>query len=262
MHPLGLKEPVPERLPTTPEAWIENLRKLEAHDHRAGLVRVTGRKLAEFYDALDDECFSDAANVMREIAFDPKNKIRTKLRAVQAAIRPVADCVKMLPALMKAGNNVAVQTLARRMTAYMETWEEGDFTKLAKLLVQAYKDKSATYLDRVRAVEATIGSALTILDSVLEMQRQAEEMASHIQYVNSDITMIADAEMDEMIAAAQERERNALGIETAAEVGPHAIGDEGTGWTGSGEGVGQGQQEDVARQERQEVSEVEEVING
>lgn len=262
MHPLGLKEPVPERLPTTPEAWMDNLRKLEAHDHRAGLVRVTGRKLAEFYDALDDTCFISAARIMREIAFDPKNKIRTKIRAVQASIKPVADCVKMLPKLMQSGNMVAVQTLAHRLTVYMDSWNEGDFARLAKLLVLAYKDRTASHLDRVRAIEATIGSALTILDSVLEMQRQAEELTANVQNVNSDIELLADAEMDAMIAEAQERELNALEIESATEMGPHGGGDESPRWTGSSERVGQGQQEVAAREKDQEAAEVEEVING
>jgi hypothetical protein len=246
--------------PVSSTEWLGFLEKLQSGDHRASLVSATGARLSEFYNSLEDKHFADAARIIRSIALNDENTLRTKIRAVQAALSPIEKCTLMLPRLLRDGHNAAAEKLARRMTAYMNAWKPGDFAKFAKVLINSCKEADASDWDRIRAIDAMIGSSLEVLNIVLQLQQQVDAMKSHTDVIDKDLEILADAEMDEMIATAEWRYQRALEIGQNEEMGTHGAGDESAGGTGSGEGMGPRQQEVPARQE--EVSEIEEVING
>lgn len=141
------------------------LTRLESGEHRAGFLGAVGNGLVAFFENLETEHFRRFAAVLFEIAQDPTASHRTRLRAVQAAIRPLRRAVGILPRLGGAGDNSLQARLESLLAAFCEALSADDFAALGAVLVELTGPAAKTASDKVRAC----AGALTLVTEAMQM---------------------------------------------------------------------------------------------
>lgn len=181
------------------------LARLEEGELRAGFLAAVGSKLVAFFRELKPEHFRRFAAVLLEIAEDSGVAHRSRLRAVEAAIRPLRRAVTILPKLQKAGDGALQTHLESLLMAFCEALSAEHFGGLARVLVELTGPAARTTTDRLRAIEA----ALTAVTNAMAMLSELQVMQQQ-----------CPAEIDENHPAVQEAERELREIEAevAAEL--------------------------------------------
>ena len=157
------------------------LARAEAGEHRAGFLAALGSNLVAFFQDLQPEHFRRFAVLLLDVAENPTASHRSRLRAVQAAIRPLHRAVAILPKLGKADDGALRRHLEGLLMAFCEELSADDFGRLAALLIELTGPKAKTPSDRVRACEA----ALTIVTDGMAMLAKLGAMAR--RWRNDDV---------------------------------------------------------------------------
>lgn len=149
--------------------------RLEAGEQRAGFLTALGSNLVAFFEHLEPEHFQRFAGPLLDVAQDPRASHRTRLRAVQAAIRPLRRAVTILPKLEKAGDDSLQAHLEALLMAFCRELSADDFGRLAALLADLAGPAAKTASDKVRACEAAltaVAEAMGMLSDLTAMQRR------------------------------------------------------------------------------------------
>lgn len=141
------------------------LTRLESGEHRAGFLGAVGNGLVAFFQNLQPEHFRRFAAVLFNIAQDPTASHRTRLRAVQAAIRPLHRAMRVLPRLKDAGDQSLQTHLQTLLAAFCQELSADDFAALGTIMIELTGPAAKTASDKVRACTA----ALTLVTEALEM---------------------------------------------------------------------------------------------
>ena len=156
------------------------LSRLEAGEQRAGFLTALGKNLVAFFEHLQPEHFRRFAAVLLKVAENPQASHRTRLRAVQAAIRPLQRTVMLLPRLEKAGERSLQAHLESLLLAFCRELSTDGFGRLARVLMDLSGPAAKEVSDKVRACEAaltTVTQAMGMLAALTTMQQhRAEDM--------------------------------------------------------------------------------------
>ena len=128
--------------------------------------------MVAFFEHLTPEHFERFAEVLLDVAENPRASHRSRLRAVQAAIRPVRRAVAILPKLQKAGDGSLQTHLESLLMAFCQRLSAEHFGRLAGVLVELTGPAAKTTSDRVRACEA----ALTVVTDAMGMLSELKAM--------------------------------------------------------------------------------------
>jgi len=181
------------------------LTRLEGGEQWAGFLAALALNLVAFFEHLQPEHFRRFAAVLLDVAENPQASHRSRLRAVQAAIRPLRRAVTMLPKLEKAGDGSLQAHLESLLMAFVQKLSADDFGRLAALLVDLAGPAAKTASDKVRACEAaltTVTDAMAMLTELQALQerrtpdddvndpetrRRAEEAESELRQMEAEI---------------------------------------------------------------------------
>ncbi len=142
---------------TSVEDFAAACEVLQAGDSRAGLVKAVGCALIGIFGALRPADFRGFARSLLAIAHDRKNAPRTRLRAVEAAVRPLLDAVRLVDQLRQtdhgAGSMMSAH-LKSLIVAFFDELGPSGYARFRDVLLElAQRSRGAT---RVRAVRLTV----------------------------------------------------------------------------------------------------------
>lgn len=148
--------------------------RLEGGEQRAGFLAAIGTNLVAFFEHLKPEHFERFADVLLDVAENPNASHRSRLRAVQATIRPLRRAVALLPKLEPAGDGSLQKHLESLLGGFLRKLSAEDFGRLGRVLVELTGPAAKTTSDKVRACEAaltTVTEAMAMLAEVTKIER-------------------------------------------------------------------------------------------
>jgi hypothetical protein len=150
-----------------------HLARLELGEARAGIVRALGIALVAFFDKLQPQDFQRFAKALLQVARDGSASDRTRLRATEAAIRPLHDALPILLRLKQCGDSSLQAHLERCLAAFCEEISAEGFGQLGEILVELAETGARTS-NKVRAVAAALRLLTSGLGMLLNLQRLAK----------------------------------------------------------------------------------------
>lgn len=135
---------------TTPADFQAVLEHFEAGERRAGFAFHLSKALIAFFGQLQPEDFRRFARTLVAIVHDKKNTTRTRLRAVEAAVRPLLDAVKLMRDLRKRDTTLMLDHLEGLVRAFFEELGTSEYRRFHAALMEMAERGAA--LTRVRAI--------------------------------------------------------------------------------------------------------------
>ena len=148
------------------------LTRLEDGEERAGFLAALSTSLVKFFEELQSDHFRRFGAILLQVAENPKATSRTRLRAVQAAIRPMRQAIAILPKLSRASDGSRQGHLIALLSAFFDELGHDRLQRLARVLVNLAERDAKSLSDRVRTVEA----ALKIVTDTMEMLVEVRKM--------------------------------------------------------------------------------------
>lgn len=180
--------------------------------HRAGFIAGVGRNLIAFFEELEPETFAQFARMVLDIAENPKSSHRTRLRAIQAAFRPLRKAIKMLPKLRGAGDSPLRAHLELLLASFCSELTPERFRRLAQVFKLLGGSAARTPSDRVRTAQAALDlvyEALEMLDELEPLRKEFERRLAHWNETYSAQARVRRAEirreMAEMLSRSEIR---------------------------------------------------------
>jgi hypothetical protein len=130
-----------------------------------------------FFEHLKPEHFQRFARVLLDVAQNPKASHRSRLRAVQAAIRPLRQAVTILPKLEKAGEPSLQAHLESLLIAFCRELSPDGFARLAAVLVELAGPAAKTTSDKLWACEVALTAVTDAMGMLSELRAMRRPQA-------------------------------------------------------------------------------------
>ena len=127
----------------TPEGVRSAMDELESGNHAARFAGAVGRGLSKFFEELTPADYARAGRLLLEVVTTPANGTRSRIRAVQAALRPLQKAIAIFPELVKAQRIGMVVRLRTMLQAFVEAIGEDGFGRMARELAGIANDTTA-----------------------------------------------------------------------------------------------------------------------
>lgn len=175
------------------------LGRLESGEHRAGFLGTLATKLVDFYEGLDEEHFRRFARTLLDVARDPKAAHRSRLQAVQAAIKPAKRALLLLTRLEETGPRSLQAKLQRLLVAFFEEFGD-ELAGLAGELADLAGPGARAPSNRVRATRMAVGLTLDTLEMLEQIQRLRPRQRPNPTPVDPEASARAQRRLAEMRA--------------------------------------------------------------